>query len=160
MPTGCVQHQADTTRAPTFHCTPVRRGLQLARNRAVTHRFAAVPARRDTVAPTMSLICPKCQSKMRSFERNGVTVEQCKQCRGVFLDRGELEHLIAAENRALGIEPRDPEPGQSERIPDYDAPRRPVSDERKRSERLFGDDRKSRNKQKKRKKTFLEEFFD
>ena len=108
----------------------------------------------------MSLICPKCQSKMRSFERSGVTVEQCKQCRGVFLDRGELEHLIAAENRSLGLEPRDPDQPQTPRIPDYDAPRRPVSDDRKRSERLFGDDRKTRGKVKKRKKTFLEEFFE
>jgi Zn-finger nucleic acid-binding protein len=108
----------------------------------------------------MSLICPKCQSKMRSFERSGVTVDQCKQCRGVFLDRGELEHLVAAEARFLGLEPLDPSQVAPVRIPDYDAPRRPVSDDRKRSERLFGEDRKLRAKTKKRKKTFLEEFFD
>src|SRR6476469_1376863 len=108
----------------------------------------------------MSLTCPKCQGKMRSSERSGVTVEQCKQCRGVFLDHGELEHLITAEARFLGVEPRDAQEVESPRIPDYDAPRRPVSDERKRSERLFGEDRKSRGKSKKRKKTFLEEFFD
>ena len=43
------------------------------------------------------LICPKCQSPMRSYERNGVTVDQCTGCRGVFLDRGELERLVDAE---------------------------------------------------------------
>ena len=32
------------------------------------------------------LTCPKCQSPMRSYERNGVTVDQCTGCRGVFLD--------------------------------------------------------------------------
>ena len=106
----------------------------------------------------MTLICPQCQHKMRSFERNGVTVDQCKECRGVFLDRGELELLIAAEARFLGLEPIDPALAPPP-IKDYDAPRRPVSDERKRSERVYGEDRKLR-KSKKRKKTFLEEFFD
>jgi uncharacterized protein len=34
---------------------------------------------------------------MRSYERSGLTVDQCTGCRGVFLDRGELERLIDAE---------------------------------------------------------------
>lgn len=34
---------------------------------------------------------------MRSYERNGVTIDQCTECRGVFLDRGELVRLIDAE---------------------------------------------------------------
>jgi Zn-finger nucleic acid-binding protein len=42
--------------------------------------------------------CPKCESEMRSYERNGVTIDQCTGCRGLFLDRGELEHLVDAEN--------------------------------------------------------------
>ena len=46
---------------------------------------------------TVSLTCPKCAAPMRSYERNGVTVDQCVECRGVFLDRGELDHLIDAE---------------------------------------------------------------
>ena len=46
----------------------------------------------------MDLTCPKCQSPMRSYERSGVTVDQCTGCRGVFLDRGELERLVDAEN--------------------------------------------------------------
>jgi uncharacterized protein len=43
------------------------------------------------------LTCPKCGSDMRAYERNGVTVDQCTGCRGVFLDRGELERLVDAE---------------------------------------------------------------
>ena len=35
---------------------------------------------------------------MRTYERNGVHVDQCTECRGIFLDRGELERLIDAEN--------------------------------------------------------------
>jgi Zn-finger nucleic acid-binding protein len=34
---------------------------------------------------------------MRSYERSGLTVDQCTGCRGVFLDRGELERLVDAE---------------------------------------------------------------
>ena len=45
------------------------------------------------------LICPKCGNPWRAFERNGITVDQCTGCRGVFLDRGELERLIDTENR-------------------------------------------------------------
>ncbi len=47
-----------------------------------------------------TLTCPKCQGDMRSYERNGVTVDQCGDCRGIFLDRGELEHLVEADSRA------------------------------------------------------------
>ena len=46
----------------------------------------------------MSLTCPKCQGEMRTYERSGVTVDQCSECRGIFLDRGELERLVDAEN--------------------------------------------------------------
>ena len=35
---------------------------------------------------------------MRTYERNGVHVDQCSECRGIFLDRGELDRLIDAEN--------------------------------------------------------------
>ncbi len=45
----------------------------------------------------MELICPKCGAGMRTYERNGIHIDQCTSCRGVFLDRGELEHLIDAE---------------------------------------------------------------
>lgn len=43
------------------------------------------------------LSCPKCRGAMRSYERSGVTVDQCEQCQGLFLDRGELERIAAAE---------------------------------------------------------------
>jgi Zn-finger nucleic acid-binding protein len=43
------------------------------------------------------MTCPKCQGQMRQYERSGVTVDQCGECRGIFLDRGELEKLFEAE---------------------------------------------------------------
>lgn len=48
--------------------------------------------------PPAMLVCPKCGADMRSYERNGVTIDQCTGCRGIFLDRGELERLVDAES--------------------------------------------------------------
>ncbi|HEX8628159.1 MAG TPA: zf-TFIIB domain-containing protein [Catenuloplanes sp.] len=45
----------------------------------------------------MQMTCPKCHGEMRQYERSGVTVDQCGECRGIFLDRGELEKLFDAE---------------------------------------------------------------
>ncbi len=45
----------------------------------------------------MELTCPKCHGTMRTYERNGVHVDQCSDCRGIFLDRGELDRLVDAE---------------------------------------------------------------
>jgi Zn-finger nucleic acid-binding protein len=53
----------------------------------------------------MELTCPKCHGSMRTYERNGVHVDQCADCRGIFLDRGELDRLIDAENDWHGDAP-------------------------------------------------------
>ncbi len=45
----------------------------------------------------MQMTCPKCHGDMRQYERSGVTIDQCTECRGIFLDRGELEKLFDAE---------------------------------------------------------------
>ena len=52
-----------------------------------------------------ALTCPKCGGDMRAYERNGVVVDQCVDCRGLFLDRGELERLVDAENSWHGGRP-------------------------------------------------------
>jgi len=46
---------------------------------------------------------------MRSYERNGVVLDQCTECRGVFLDRGELERLIDAEAAYYDDRPSAPQ---------------------------------------------------
>src|SRR5215204_2055347 len=53
-------------------------------------------------SPGMSLLCPKCHNVMHQYERNGVMVDQCTECKGLFLDRGELEKLVKAENGWYG----------------------------------------------------------
>lgn len=40
--------------------------------------------------------CPRCTSEdLEERERSGITVDVCVNCRGLWLDRGELEKLIA-----------------------------------------------------------------
>jgi Zn-finger nucleic acid-binding protein len=58
-----------------------------------------------TMNPTPELICPKCEGPMRTYARNGITIDQCTTCHGIFLDRGELERLITAESSYLGGTP-------------------------------------------------------
>ncbi len=56
------------------------------------------------------MTCPKCQGEMRTYERNGIHVDQCTECRGLFLDRGELEHLVQAESSFYGQSSAPPAP--------------------------------------------------
>jgi len=68
------------------------------------------------------MTCPKCGAAMRSYERNGVHVDQCESCRGIFLDMGELEAIIRA-TQPLPAEPRQPERRPPEpRQPEYQQP--------------------------------------
>ena len=81
---------------------------------------------------------------MRSYERNGVTVDQCTECRGIFLDRGELERLVDAETAWSG---RAPEPSRGQ--PGH-------------GEHRYGDPRhgESRYGKPRGRKSFFEELFD
>ncbi|GGO71286.1 TFIIB-type zinc ribbon-containing protein [Nonomuraea cavernae] len=62
--------------------------------------------------------CPKCRGNMRTYERNGVHIEQCDNCRGIFLDYGELESLTQMES-SWHSTPPPPAPGG----PAWGAPR-------------------------------------
>lgn len=79
--------------------------------------------------------CPRCENApLDERERSGLTVDVCGACRGVWLDRGELEKLLAQARRELESErayyatpPHDPdrEPPSSSRRHDYGQPRGP-----------------------------------
>jgi Zn-finger nucleic acid-binding protein len=47
----------------------------------------------------LKMLCPNDQSELRIADRNGVEIDYCPQCRGVWLDRGELDKII---DRAAG----------------------------------------------------------
>ncbi len=38
--------------------------------------------------------CPNCHETLVMSDRNGVEIDYCPQCRGVWLDRGELDKII------------------------------------------------------------------
>lgn len=40
------------------------------------------------------LLCPNCNEGMREVERQDVHIDVCPKCRGVWLDRGELDKLL------------------------------------------------------------------
>jgi Zn-finger nucleic acid-binding protein len=56
--------------------------------------------------------CPKCRGTMRLYTRSGVQIEQCDNCRGIFLDYGELEALTRLEQQwtAGPVPPAPPPP--------------------------------------------------
>lgn len=43
------------------------------------------------------LLCPNCNASMQNVNRSGVEIDMCPSCRGVWLDRGELEKLLAGQ---------------------------------------------------------------
>src|SRR6201999_1980134 len=55
--------------------------------------------RRTCVRNVACVICPKCQNNMRTVDRQGIHIDQCDGCRGIFLDRGELESILNAEQQ-------------------------------------------------------------
>ncbi len=38
--------------------------------------------------------CPVCNVPLNMSERQGIEIDYCPQCRGVWLDRGELDKII------------------------------------------------------------------
>jgi Zn-finger nucleic acid-binding protein len=109
------------------------------------------PVRRAGTVPRMSeLVCPKCESPMRSYERSGITIDQCTGCRGVFLDRGELERLVDAEGSFY-----------EERGPSQEEPVR--QEHEMRQERDFRQEHgghRGPHQKRKKKESFLSDFLD
>jgi uncharacterized protein len=63
--------------------------------------------------------CPRCETEtMDERVREGVTIDVCGACRGIWLDRGELEKLIARSADPPPRRDRDDGP------PSSDDPRR------------------------------------
>ncbi|MEV3905347.1 zf-TFIIB domain-containing protein [Mycobacterium sp. NPDC050551] len=63
------------------------------------------------------LLCPKCAGVMKTYERNGIHLEQCDTCRGIFLDFGELESLTQLENRFAAPPPPPQQQGYGQSYP-------------------------------------------
>jgi len=40
------------------------------------------------------MICPVCSTELKVADRQGIEIDFCPKCRGVWLDRGELEKFL------------------------------------------------------------------
>jgi Zn-finger nucleic acid-binding protein len=95
-------------------------------------------------SPLLGLVCPSCRVALVMSERQGIEIDYCPQCRGVWLDRGELDKII-------------------ERASKEAAPVQPQPDTRRQPERGRDDDDYERShgqRYPKRRKSFFEELFD
>lgn len=87
--------------------------------------------------------CPVCKNTdLVMSERQGIEIDYCPQCRGVWLDRGELDKII---DRSLGAAP------SQEEQPPYPAQPDPRSYQGSHQGHYF---------KKKKREGFLSELFD
>jgi hypothetical protein len=65
--------------------------------------------------PAAGMPCPVCTVPLVMSERQGVEIDYCPQCRGVWLDRGELDKIIERSTRpeAPASAPSQPPPQQA-----------------------------------------------
>jgi Zn-finger nucleic acid-binding protein len=100
--------------------------------------------------PHEAMSCPVCRVPLTMSERQGVEIDYCPQCRGVWLDRGELDKIIerVTQDMATRVAQAQPQPQP------HHAPRPGRQD----YDRDY--DRDYRGGHRKRRKSFLEELFD
>jgi uncharacterized protein len=56
--------------------------------------------------------CPRCGVVLSMSERQGIEIDYCPQCRGVWLDRGELDKIVGMSETAGEASPSaQPTPG-------------------------------------------------
>ncbi|HLI27965.1 MAG TPA: zf-TFIIB domain-containing protein [Chloroflexota bacterium] len=84
--------------------------------------------------------CPNCTTTLQLAERQGVEIDYCPRCRGVWLDRGELDKLIERAAAEWDAPPRYPSG------PRWPAPR--------------GDDADDARYPRRQRKSLLSELFD
>lgn len=90
-------------------------------------------------AAVSAMLCPVCHVGLAMTDRQGVEIDYCPQCRGVWLDRGELDKIIERSAQAGSSVPPSAAPSYRPDRGHYDH---------------------GVSFQKKRKKSFLEELFD
>jgi Zn-finger nucleic acid-binding protein len=66
--------------------------------------------------------CPHCDEELEMADRQGIEIDYCPNCRGVWLDRGELDKIIERSAEFA------PQPSRAYREPDYRHPQHHDSD--------------------------------
>ncbi len=103
--------------------------------------------------------CPSCGVGLVMTDRQGIEIDYCPQCRGVWLDRGELDKIIERSHQPAPQAQPQPQPGPfapppPQQQPYGHAPQAPYRGHDGR-DRDYGHQGKY-----KRRKSFLEELFD
>ncbi|GIV10534.1 MAG: hypothetical protein KatS3mg020_0025 [Fimbriimonadales bacterium] len=103
--------------------------------------------------------CPVCNLELQMAVRSGIEIDYCPNCRGVWLDRGELDKII--ERHALEIQggrAASPAP-QPPSTPYRSEPQRPAPPPRhEEDDEYYYDERHKRKRRKKR--DWFEDLFD
>ncbi|HEX8585971.1 MAG TPA: zf-TFIIB domain-containing protein [Allosphingosinicella sp.] len=101
------------------------------------------------------MACPIDGTALVMSERQNIEIDYCPTCRGVWLDRGELDKII---ERSAPSEPADPpqapQPPQPPQAP-YPPQGNPWAGQQQHHQSGYG-----HHPHKKRRKSFLEELFD
>lgn len=90
--------------------------------------------------------CPVCQVELKIADRAGIEIDYCPNCRGVWLDRGELDKIIERHIQET-----------SGRVAYPDAPREPYQERYSREEYDYDEPHKPRRRKK---RDWLEDLFD
>lgn len=105
--------------------------------------------------------CPVCENtNLMMSERQGIEIDYCPQCRGVWLDRGELDKIIErslATPPTQNVQQRDPVQAQPQSYPQHQTPSYPQQQKHQSS---YGHQQQSHTYHKKKKEGFLSELFD
>lgn len=96
-----------------------------------------------------AMLCPTDKTALVMSERQGIEIDYCPTCRGIWLDRGELDKIL--ERSASEMAPSPPARPGAARPEPYPAQHRYSDD--------YDDDYR-RGGYRKRKKSFLSELFD
>jgi Zn-finger nucleic acid-binding protein len=114
----------------------------------------------------MIMKCPVCENtNLMMSERQGIEIDYCPQCRGVWLDRGELDKIIERSVVATpvsNVEQRNPVQAQPQpqAYPQQQPQSYPQQQQRHQHQSSYGHQQQSHTYHKKKKEGFLSELFD
>jgi uncharacterized protein len=100
--------------------------------------------------------CPKCGGELVELDRSGVRIDACRNCRGVWLDRGELDQVLERERQV--VSGADDEDFIREMTGSGQKPKSGYGFDTHTAERIYSDYRA--HKKHKKRKSFLDELFD
>lgn len=95
-----------------------------------------------------AMSCPVCRVPLAMSDRQGIEIDYCPQCRGVWLDRGELDKII---ERSLAQMAPAPQPAPMQQPSPTHTPRQDYG------QQPWGSQPNYRHKKR---KSWLEEIFD